>query len=179
MSVIANRGLAVIPDGSSLTAPFPHEGLPIVPWRDPQTVSPLERSAYIQLLERVCLENPQSVELRTFLGMAYAMDYQVYKSMDVLEAATAMDPDHFWAQLKYAELHYRLRALPAAERETLKAVDLARNPWELNVARKQLQEIRRLLREGTRTIAWNKPLITPALVLLAMFALLFVTRFWR
>ena len=54
-----------------------------------------------------------------------------------------VDPDHFWAQLKYAELNYRLRALLKAERETLKAVDLAANPWELSVARKQLQEIRK------------------------------------
>jgi hypothetical protein len=176
---MSNRVLGIIRDTSGLAAPFRHEGLPIVQWRDPQTVSPEQLSTQIQLMERACLENPQSVELRTSLGMAYAMDYQVYKSMEALEAATAMDPDHFWAQLKYAELQYRLRALPAAEQETLKAVNLARNPWELNVARRQLQEIRRLLREGTRTIAWNKPLTMPALVLLAMFILLFVTRFWR
>ena len=47
--------------------------------------------------------------------MAYAMNYEVYKSMDALEAAVALEPDHFFAQLKYAELYYRLRALIRAE----------------------------------------------------------------
>ena len=77
--------------------------------------------------------------------MAYAVNYDVYKSMDALEAATTIDPDNFWAQLKYAELHYRLRTLKRAEEETLKAVELARSPFQLALARKQLQEIRSLL----------------------------------
>ncbi len=153
--------------------------VPMVPWRDPQTVSPAELSGYIRLMEKACLENPGSADLRTGLGMAYAMNYEVYKSMDALEAAKNMEPEHFWAQLKYAELHYRLRALPRAEEETLKALDLARNPWELSLARKQLQEIRKLNREGTRNIAWTKPLTKPALVFGVMVLLLFATMVWK
>ena len=83
--------------------------------------------------------------------MAYAMNYEVYKSMDALEFAVQLEPDHFFAQFKYAELQYRLRALIKAEEETLKALDLAGNPLEFSLARKQLQEIRRLRREGTRS----------------------------
>lgn len=177
MSTSVLAPTTIVPASSS-SAVYRH-GLPSVPWRDPQTVSPAELSGYIQLLEKACLENPESADLKTCLGMAYAVNYEVYKSMDVLEAATSIDPDHFWAQYKYAELHYRLRALPAAEEETLKAVELARNPWELNLARKQLQEIRRLSREGTRNVAWTKPLTVPVLVLAAMFVLLFATAFWR
>src|SRR5438067_12996563 len=96
--------------------------LPPVPWRDPHTVSPADLARYIQTLEAACLDAPRSASLRTCLGMAYAMNYEVYKSMDALEAAVAAEPDHFYAQLKYSELHYRLRALIAAERETLKAL---------------------------------------------------------
>ena len=69
--------------------------------------------------------NPQSADLRTCLGMAHAVNYDVYKSMDALEDARAVDPDNFWAQLKYAELHYRLRALDTAEEETRRALELA------------------------------------------------------
>ena len=58
--------------------------------------------------------------------MAYAVNYDVYKSMDALELAVSIDPTHFWAQLKYGELQYRLRALLVAEKETAKALDLAR-----------------------------------------------------
>jgi hypothetical protein len=153
----------------SLEAPPPIRVLPI-PWKDPQTVSKEDLAVYIRSLELACEENPRSADLRTCLGMAYAMNYEVYKSMDALEAAVELDGTHFFAQMKYAELLYRLRALPRAEEETLKAVDLSGNGWELSLAKKQLQEIRRLTREGTQKPEWNKPLRTPTLMLLAMMA---------
>jgi hypothetical protein len=145
--------------------------LPPVPWRDPHTVSPTDLGRYIQQLELACEQNPHSADLRTCLGMAHAMNYDVYKSMDALEAAVALEPDSFWAQLKYAELHYRLRALVVAERETLKAVDLATNAWELSLARKMLQEVRRLMRDGTQKPEWSKPLAKPAWVLMGMMVI--------
>ena len=156
--------------------PLENAGVPVhilpVPWRDPQTVSRAELRQYISALERACEENPQSADLRTCLGMAYAMNYAVYKSMDALECAIKMDETHFFAQLKYSELLFRLRALPRAEDETLKALNLAQNGWELSLAKKQLQEIRRLIREGTQKPEWNKPLKTPTLTLLALMAVL-------
>src|SRR5689334_10997203 len=106
--------------------------LPALPWRDPHAVSPEELSGYIAVLKKACLDNPKSADLRVALGMAYAMDYNVYDSMDALELATQLEPEHFWAQMKYAELQYRMRTLVVAEAETLKAVDLAGNPWELS-----------------------------------------------
>lgn len=178
MATNIETATALAPASTTLAAGLRHR-LPPVPWRDPHTVSPTELLATIQTLERSCLENPESADLRTCLGMAYAMNYEVYKSMDALQEATAADPEHFWAQYKYAELHYLLRALPAAEEETLKALELAQNTWELNLARKQLKEIRRLRREGTRDVAWTKPLTAPALILAAVFVVLFVTEFWR
>ena len=145
--------------------------LPPVPWRDPHTVSPGRLEEYIQELERQCRENPGSANLRTGLGMAYAMNYEVYKSLDALEEARRLDGDSFIAQLKYAELFFRLRALERAEAETLPAVELAQNGWELSLARKQLQEIRKMRREGTQKPAWTKSLLGPLLVLAAMLLL--------
>jgi hypothetical protein len=145
--------------------------LPSVPWRDPHTVSPTDLARHIQTLEAACEQQPRSADLRTCLGMAHAMNYDVYKSMDALELAVELEPAHFFAQLKYAELHYRLRALIRAEQETVKALELAGNAWELSLARKQLQEIRRLIREGTQKPEWTKPLAKPAVVLMAMMAL--------
>ena len=96
---------------SGALAPRPDSSIPAVPWRDPHTVSPRDLAAYIGSLERRCLENPDSPELWTCLGMAYAVNHDVVKSMDALETATDVEPTHFWARLKYGELHYRLRAL--------------------------------------------------------------------
>ena len=153
--------------------------MPPVPWRDPHSVPPAELSAYIQRLEQACLDHPHSADLRTCLGMAYAMNYDVYKSMDALEEARAIAPTSFWAQMKYAELHYRLRALNRAEEETSKAVALAENRWQLGVARRQLQEIRRLRRDSVRNVHWNKPLMAPALVFSAMILVMFATMMWK
>jgi hypothetical protein len=157
-------------------APAPALDRPIrllpTPWRDPQTVSSAELKEYIGFLEKACAEHPESADLRTCLGMAYAMNYQAYKSMDALEGAVALDETHFFAQLKYSELLYRLRALERAETETLKAVNLAGNGWELSLAKKQLQDIRQKRLKGTQKPEWTKPLKSPALTLLALVVIL-------
>ena len=153
--------------------------LPPVPWRDPHTVSPAKLAEYIRSLEEACQREPLSADLRTCLGMAHAMNYDVYKSMDALELAVELEPANFFAQLKLSELHYRLRALVRAESETLKAVDLATNAWELSLARKQLQEIRRLRREGTQKPEWTKPLAAPAFWLAAMVVVLSLAVYWK
>jgi hypothetical protein len=142
------------------SAPLP------IPWRDPHNVAPAELSAIIQRLQQACELEPQSADLRTCLGMAHAMNYDPYSSIDAFEEARSVDPSHFWAQYKYAEILYRLRALPKSEEETLRALDLARDGHEINIARKQLQEIRRLRREGSQKPAWEKPLGIPFLLFL-------------
>jgi hypothetical protein len=142
----------------------------VLPWRDPHTLPGADLLAAIERLERACVENPRSPDLRVCLGMAYAMHLDVYKSMDALEAAVGLAPDHFLAQFKLAELLYRLRALYRAEQETTKALNLATNPWEVAMARRQLQEIRRLIREGTQKPAWTKSLAAPLLTLAALIA---------
>jgi hypothetical protein len=138
-------------------------GLPSIPWRDPHTVSPARLAEYIQSLQAQCGGPSDSPDLRTCLGMAHAMNYDVYRSLDSFEAAVRMDPSHFFAQLKYSELLYRIRTLHRAEEETLKALELANNGWELSLARAQLKEIRRLLRKGNERPAmmasWRGPAI--------------------
>jgi hypothetical protein len=164
---------------TTAVAPGRQPSLPPVPWRDPTTVDQAELETHIMRLEQACLEHPESADLRTCLAMARAMNYEVYKSMDALEEARAIDPTNFWAQMKYAELHYRLRTLVRAEEETLRAIGLAENVWQLGVARRQLLEIRRLNREGTRHVAWTKPLAPPAIALSFMLIVIFVVMLWK
>ena len=150
----------------------PGSSLPAVPWRDPHTVSPRDLAAYIGSLEQSCRENPGSPEIWTCLGMAYAVNHDVVKSMDALETAAEVAPTYFWARLKYGELHYRLRALDAAEEETLKAVELAENALQLSMARKQLKEIRAInpqrVRRDAPASAWGQALFLSALLIIAI-----------
>lgn len=164
---------------SGLEIPSHPRRLPPVPWRDPHSVPPELLATYIRDIEVACAREPESAGLRTCLGMAYAMNYEVYKSMDALEDAVRLEPDHFFARLKYAELHYRLRALQKAEVETLAALNLAENAWELSLARRQLQEVRRLMREGTQKPEWVKPLRFPAVLLVLLFAGLSLAVHWK
>jgi len=153
--------------------------LPALPWRDVHNVPKEELTSFIARLERACLEHPDSADLRTCLGMARAMNLEVYKSIDALEEARTIDPTNFWAQMKYAELQYRLRVLNLAEPETRRAMDLAENPMQLALARRQLQEIRRFAREGARNVHWTKPLTAPAIALSVMLVVVFAAMLWR
>lgn len=145
--------------------------LPVL-WRDPHSVPPGELKKVIASLAQACAENPANADLRTCLGMAHAMNYDAYRSMDALEEARTLEPANFLAQFKYAELHYRLRALDVAEPETQKALALAGCQWEIAMARHQLSEIRRLRREGTQKPTWTKSLTIPVLALGSMMAVL-------
>ena len=109
-------------------------------------------------------------------GHAYAVNYAV-KLMDVENRDD--DRSAGFKRDERLELHYRPRALGRAEEETLKALELARNPIELSIARKQLLEVRRLRRESARDVAWTKPLTVPVLALSAMVVLTFVVMLWR
>jgi hypothetical protein len=169
-ALVSNVATRLEPRGGSL---------PPVPWRDPYGVSPADLTAYIQQLEAACLANPQSADLRTCLGMAHAVNYDVYKSMDALEDARSVDPENFWAQLKYGELLYRLRGLNRAEEETRRAADLAANPFQLALARKQMKEIRELKHSCVRNVEWTKSLLAPTLALAGMMVAVFAVMMWK
>ena len=162
----------VRPGPDAETSPLP------LPWRDPKSISKAELAAYIAHLKAACTAEPHSVSLRTCLGIAHAVDLDVYACLDALTEARKLDPNDFWAQQKYAELHYRLRALPKAERETEAALRLAGSAFEAAVARKQLNEIRRLIREGIQKPEWTKPLMPAVMACAAVSVVLCVLAVW-
>jgi len=153
--------------------------LPAVPWTDPHSVSPEQLTVHIRSLESACEQNPGCSELRTCLGIAHAMNFDVYKSMDALEKAVEIDPTSFIAQFKYAELLYRLRIMISAEREGIKAAQLATNTLELGMAQNQLREIRRLVREGAQKPEWSKSLKAPAFALMLMIVVFSVAMYLK
>jgi tetratricopeptide (TPR) repeat protein len=151
--------------------------LPAMPWRDPHSIPPEKLAQAIASLNEACALNPDNAELRICLGMAHAMNYDPYQSMDALEQARLLAPQNFLAQFKYAELFFRLRALERAQQETSAALELAGNPWELSQARHQLSEIRRLLREGTQKPTFTKSLKVPVIglgLMLAVVSIIFM-----
>jgi hypothetical protein len=168
--------LTVRPAATALRGESPVAALPL---RDLTLASPAELATTIVELELACLEHPASAALWTCLGMAYAVNYDVAKSLEALETATTVEPNHFWAQLKHGELQYRLRVLMHAEATTLKAETLAENPWQLSLARKQLKEIRKLT--GGRSLQPDlvKPKrLVPALLFSAALLVVGLASIW-
>ena len=122
--------------------------LPPLPWRDPHSVPPEQLAAFIEKLDAACRSGPPSARLQTCLGIAHAMNLDVYKSMDAFEEALRTDSTNFLARAKLGELFLRLRVLGRAEEETRHALDCACNCWELTLARRQLQTIRDMKAQG-------------------------------
>ena len=156
------------PRPEALTLSLRPGRLPLLPWRDPHSVPPEMLAEFIASLAEACALHPENTDMRTCLGIAHAMNYDVYRSMDALEEARRIDPENFFAQLKFSELYYRLRVMDRAEQETVAALNLARNHGELSVARRQLVEIRKLRNDGLERPRWTKPLLAPAITLLLL-----------
>ena len=103
--------------------------LPPVPWRDPHAVSPADLAAYIQQLEAGLPRQPavgRSAHLPRHGARRELRRLQV--DGRARGRARRSIPSNFWAQLKYAELHYRLRALNRAEEETRQGRRSRRQP---------------------------------------------------
>ncbi|SRR5712691_7724134 len=71
----------------------------------------LERGQISEAVEslRHALEaDAPSIKAHLYLGIALAMDAQVYEAIDIFEAALALSPNDFMVNLKLAELYFRL-----------------------------------------------------------------------
>src|SRR5258708_19715563 len=96
---------------STAVQPWSESSVPALPWRDLHTVSRTDLAAYIRELERLCLERPASPALWTRLGMAYAVNYDVMKSMEALETAAGIHPSPFSSPLTSQDLPHPFHAL--------------------------------------------------------------------
>jgi hypothetical protein len=155
---MASPTIAILKRSETLAAAQRPSRLPALPWRDPHSVPPEKLAEFIESLTIACAQNPDNADVRTCLGIAFAMNYDPQRSMDTLEEARRIEPENYFAQLKYAELLFRMRIIDRAETETLRALDLAGNNWEIVVARRQLCEIRQLRRNGLVRPDWTKSL---------------------
>jgi len=117
-------------------------------FRDPRILEADERADLIARLRQACELAPQVPEARVLLGMALCVDLQAQEALEELRSATSMAPDCFIARLKLGELLMRLRICDQAAEETHRAAQLASNPVQSELARKQAATIRTMQREG-------------------------------
>ena len=114
--------------------------------------------------------NRTSADLRMCLGMAHAMNYDVYHSLDALEDARAIDPDELLGadEVRGAPLPAAARSCAPSKRHSRRS-SLRDTPAQFGLARRQLQEIRRARSaKGVRNVTFDKPLGRPALALVLL-----------
>jgi len=63
--------------------------LPALPWRDPHAVPPEKLAEFIASLTEACALNPDNADMRTCLGIAHAMNYDVCRSMERARGSAA------------------------------------------------------------------------------------------
>ena len=125
-------------------------------FRDPYLLEPEERADLIgQLREAVALE-PAIPELRVLLGMALCVNFEAQEALEELRESVRLAPDSFIARLKFGELLMRLRICREAEEQTRLAAELASNPLQSELARRQAATIRTMVREGIERGGYGK-----------------------
>jgi hypothetical protein len=111
---------------------------------DPTSASPAELETYICNLEQACAAEPQSADLRTCLGLAYAARRQFGRARRAFERALESVPTHFFARLRYAELLQGRGFLRLARRQATLAAESARTRAESAMAGRLLRVLREM-----------------------------------
>ena len=77
---MASPTIAIIKRSEALVPLQRPSRLPALPWRDPHSVPPEKLAEFIESLRQACAQNPDNADMRTCLGIAYAMDCLLYTS---------------------------------------------------------------------------------------------------
>lgn len=117
-------------------------------FRDPRVLEPEQRKVLVAGLREAVDLAPHVPEVRVLYGMALCVDVQPQEAMEELRIASEQAPDSFIAQLKYGELLMRMRICERAAEYTHRAAQLAGNPVQSELARRQAATIRTMQREG-------------------------------
>lgn len=130
----------------------------------------------------VCLRDalthaPEYSDGHVGLGIALAMDSQVYPAIDSFSKAAELDPTNFYAHFKLAQFYFKLRVPKKGYQEADKALHCACGPDEKRLVAQILKEERAKEAAGVARPTWDKPfskhsLRTGLVILFVTFALL-------
>lgn len=114
------------------------------------------REAIVKLKEAVALA-PQYSNGHVGLGIAYAMDSQIYAALDHFEKAAEADPSNFYAHFKMAQFQFKLRVPRKGYENAQRALRCASNIEEKKLVAQILKEERQREASGVRRPTWDRP----------------------
>ena len=124
-----------------------------------------EAAEAVAALSRCVETAPGCTEARVFLGIAHALNNNIYPAIDHLETAAKLDHDSFAAHFTLAQLHFKLR-IPQRGHEAAKdALRCVTTIEQRKMLTQLLKEERERGRNGIARPWFNKPFGRPALFL--------------
>ena len=137
--------------------PVPAQGLLLRMFANPNVLAKEERVELVSELRSLVEQHPDVADLRVVYGMALCVNLDAHAAIEELGEAVSLAPDSFIAHLKMGELWMRLRVMSKAEDHTRQAALLARNIAQAELARRQAQTIRTMIREGIERSGYRTP----------------------
>jgi tetratricopeptide (TPR) repeat protein len=138
------------------------------------------REAITRLKETVACA-PRYSNAHVGLGIAYAMDSQVYPALDHFEKAAEVDPENFYAHFKLTQFFFKLRVPKKGYENASRALKCATTLEEKRLVAQILKEERQREASGVRRPTWDRPFsknwIRLGLALLVAASLFLVFRF--
>jgi Tfp pilus assembly protein PilF len=114
------------------------------------------REAIIRLKEAVT-RAPHYSNGHVGLGIAYAMDSQVYPALDHFEKAAEVDASNFYAHFKLAQFYFKLRVPKKGYERAAYALKCASTVEEKKLVAQILKEERQREAAGVRRPTWDRP----------------------
>ncbi|PYV19848.1 MAG: hypothetical protein DMG21_00025 [Acidobacteria bacterium] len=140
----------VAPSGASLEARnLFREGIELLDAGEPREA--------IAKFENAVFRFPAYSDGYVGLGIAYAMDSQVYPALDSFRKAAEADPENFFAHFKLAQFYFKLRVPKKGYDEASRALQCATAIEERRLVARILKEERTREAGGVPRPTWDKP----------------------
>lgn len=116
-----------------------------------------EAQAAARAFEQALEAAPDFADGHVGLGIAYAIDSQVYPALDHFERAAELDSGNFFAHFKLGQFYFKLRIPQKGYAEIARALECATTIEERKLVAQVLREERHREHNAVRRPWWNKP----------------------
>jgi tetratricopeptide (TPR) repeat protein len=120
--------------------------------------------AALQCFERAVALEPGFANGHVGLGIAYAVDCQIYPAIDHLEEAAALEPHNFFAHFKLGQLYFKLRVPQKGYEAMRRALNCATSLDERRLVANLIREEKQREKNGIGRPWWSRPFSMGALL---------------
>ena len=106
--------------------------------------------------EKAIVAAPDFADAHVGLGIALAVDHDIYRAIDHFERATELEPANFYAHFKLGQLFFKLRVPRKGYDEMARALDYAGSLAERRLVAQLIKEEKQREKNDVQRPWWNK-----------------------